>query len=59
LIKNEKLNEVLDLNLREKTILIPLAIAVIIIGVLPNIFIDPMRLPLELIISNYDLANAK
>ena len=59
LIKNEKLNEVLDLNLREKTILIPLAIAVIIIGVLPNIFIEPMRLPIELIISNYDLANAK
>ena len=57
-IKNEKLSEILDLNLREKTILIPLAIVVIIIGILPNIFIEPMRLPLELIISNYELANA-
>jgi len=58
-IENEKLSEILDLNLREKTILIPLAIAVVIIGILPNIFIEPMRLPLELIISNYELANAK
>ena len=58
-IENEKLNEILDLNLREKTILIPLAIAVIIIGILPNIFIEPMRLSIELIISNYELANAK
>ena len=57
-IENEKLSEILDLNLREKTILIPLAIVVIIIGILPNIFIEPMRLPLELIISNYELANA-
>ena len=58
-IENEKLSEILDLNLREKTILIPLAIAVIVIGIFPNIFIEPMRLSLELIISNYDLANAK
>ena len=58
-IENKKLNEILDLNTREKIILIPLAIAVIIIGILPNIFIEPMRLPLELIISNYELVNAK
>jgi len=58
-IKNEKLSDILDLNLREKTILIPLAIAVILIGILPNIFIEPMRLPLELIISNYEIANGK
>jgi NADH-quinone oxidoreductase subunit M len=58
-IENEKLKEISDLNLREKSILIPLAIAVIIIGILPNIFIDPMRLPLELIISNYEIANGK
>ena len=58
-IENEKLNEILDLTLREKIILIPLAIAVIIIGIFPNIFIEPMRLPLELIISNYELINAK
>ena len=58
-IDNEKLNKILDLNQREKIILIPLAIAVIIIGISPNIFIDPMRLSLDLIISNYELANAK
>ena len=56
---NEKLSEILDLNNREKIILIPLAIAVIFIGIFPNIFIEPMRLPLESIIFNYELANAK
>ena len=58
-IENEKLKEISDLNLREKSILIPLAIAVIVIGIFPNIFIDPMRLPIELIISNYEIANGK
>jgi NADH-quinone oxidoreductase subunit M len=58
-IENEKLKEISDLNFREKSILIPLAIAVIVIGIFPNIFIDPMRLPIELIISNYEIANGK
>ena len=58
-IENEKLNQISDLNLREKSILIPLAIAVILIGIFPNIFIDPMRLSLELIISNFEIANGK
>ena len=58
-IDNEKLSDILDLNLREKTLLMPLVIAVIIIGIFPNIFIEPMRLPLELIISNYEMANGK
>ena len=58
-IENEKLKEISDLNLREKFILIPLALAVIFIGIFPNIFIDPMRLPIELIISNYEIANGK
>ena len=58
-MSNEKLIEILDLNNREKIILIPLAIAVIFIGIFPNIFIEPMRLPLESIIFNYELANAK
>ena len=53
------MKEISDLNLREKSILIPLAIAVIVIGIFPNIFIDPMRLPIELIISNYEIANGK
>ena len=58
-MSNEKLSEILDLNNREKITLIPLAIAVIFIGIFPNIFIEPMRLPLESIIFNYELANAK
>tara|TARA_Y100001970_G_scaffold271861_1_gene367833 strand:- start:315 stop:1799 length:1485 start_codon:yes stop_codon:yes gene_type:complete len=58
-ITNEKLTEILDLNNREKIILIPLAIAVIFIGIFPNIFIEPMRLSIESIITNYEFANAK
>ena len=58
-MSNEKLSEILDLNNREKITLIPLAIAVIFIGIFPNIFIEPMRLPLESIIFNYEFANAK
>ncbi len=58
-INNEKLKDILDLNRREKIILIPLAIAVLLIGIFPNIFIEPMRLSLDLIISNYELVNGK
>jgi len=58
-ITNVKLSEIIDINTREKLILIPLAISVIIMGVFPNIFLDPMRLSLELIITNYELANAR
>ena len=58
-IKNDKLKDILDLNQREKAILIPLAIAVLLIGIFPNIFIDPMRLSIDLIISNYELVNGK
>ncbi len=58
-ITNSKLSEILDINTREKLILIPLAISVIIMGVFPNIFLDPMRLSLESIITNYELVNGK
>ena len=58
-IKNDKLKDILDLNQREKIILIPLVIAILLIGIFPNIFIEPMRLSLDLIISNYELANDK
>ena len=34
-------------------------LAIIILGVFPNLFLDPMRLSLELIITNYEMANAK
>ncbi len=56
-ITNIKLTEILDINKREQLILVPLAISVIIMGIFPNIFLDPMRISLELIITNYELAN--
>ena len=58
-LANEKLKEILDLNLREKLILYPLVLAVIIIGIFPNIFLDPMRMSIEQIIINYEFANGK
>ena len=58
-ITNNKLSEILDLDTREKTILIPLVALVIIIGIFPNLFLDPMRQSLEIIILNYEFANAK
>ena len=58
-LENEKLKEILDLNLREKLILYPLVLAVIIIGIFPNIFLDPMRMSIEQVIINYEFANGK
>ena len=58
-MSNAKLKDILDIDFREKIILYPLIIMVILIGIFPNIFLDPMRLPIELIINNYELANAK
>jgi len=58
-LDNEKLSMILDLNFREKLILIPLALVVILIGIYPNLFLDPMRNSIEIIISNYQIANAK
>ena len=59
ILTNEKLFDISDLDIREKIILYPLIIMVIFIGIFPNVFLDPMRLPIELIISNYEIANAK
>ena len=56
---NEKLKDILDLDLREMIIMIPLIIVVIIIGIFPNIFLEPMRLPIETIINNYEIVNGK
>ena len=56
---NEKLINILDLDVREKLIMIPLVITVLLIGIFPNFFLDPMRLPIEALINNYNLANAK
>ena len=49
--------DILDIDLREKIILFPLIAIVILIGIFPNIFLDPMRLPIEIIINNYEIAN--
>ena len=57
-ITNEKLKNIKDLNLREKIIMVTLVIMVIVIGIFPNIFLEPMRLPIENIIENYEIANA-
>ena len=59
LLKNEKLKEILDLDLREKIILYPLIFVILIIGIFPNIVLDPMRQSIDLIIINYEIANAK
>ena len=59
IITNEKLRNILDLNWREKAIMIPLIIVVILIGIFPNIFLEPMRLPIENIINNYEIANGQ
>ncbi len=56
-INNNKIQSLVDLSLREKLILFPLIFAVILIGIYPNIFLEPMRLPLESIIENYEIAN--
>jgi len=58
ILTNEKLKNILDLDVREKIILYPLIIIVIVIGIFPNIFLSPMRMPIELIISNFEIANA-
>ena len=58
-ITNEKVKNILDLDLREKIILIPLLLTVFLIGIFPNIFLDPMRQSIEIIITNYEIANGK
>jgi len=58
-IVNQKLNDILDLDFREKLILIPLVVSVLLIGIFPNIFLDPMRQSIETIISNFEIANGK
>ena len=58
-ITNEKVKDIIDLDLREKIILIPLLLIVFLIGIFPNIFLDPMRQSIEIIITNYEIANGK
>ena len=59
IIENEKLKKILDLKPREIIIMVPLLIVVFIMGIFPNLFLDPMRLPIKNIIIKYELANGK
>ena len=58
-IVNQKLKDILDLDFREKLILIPLVVSVLLIGIFPNIFLDPMRQSIETIITYFEMANGK
>ena len=58
-IVNKKLKDILDLDFRERLILIPLVVSVLLIGFFPNIFLDPMRQSIETIITNFEIANGK
>ena len=58
-IVNQKLKDILDLDFRERLILIPLVVSVLLIGFFPNIFLDPMRQSIETIITNFEIANGK
>tara|TARA_B110000196_G_C20446925_1_gene343248 strand:- start:110 stop:454 length:345 start_codon:yes stop_codon:yes gene_type:complete len=58
-IINKELIDILDIDFREKIILIPLVVVIIIIGIFPNIFLEPMRLPIEIIVNNYEVSNGK
>ena len=40
---NDKQKEILDLNIREKFIMLPLVLLIIIIGIFPNIFLFGKR----------------
>ena len=50
---------ILDINLREFLIMLSIVIVIFMIGIFPNLFLDPMRLPIKKIIVNYELANGK
>ena len=58
-IVNQKLKDIIDLDFRERIILIPLVVSVLLIGIFPNIFLDPMRQSIETIITNFEIANGK
>tara|TARA_Y100001936_G_C15984601_1_gene618778 strand:- start:195 stop:1232 length:1038 start_codon:yes stop_codon:yes gene_type:complete len=57
IISNSKLKELFDLDIREMTILIPLTIVILWMGIYPNSFLKPMQIPLKKIINKYEIAN--
>ena len=56
-ITNSKLKNIVDLNIREICILVPIIIIIFWIGIYPNSFLDPMHGPIEKILNNYHLVN--
>ena len=57
IITNSKLKNILDLNIREICILVPIIIVIFWMGIYPNSFLDPMHSSIEKIIDNYNLVN--
>ena len=56
-IVNPKLEKILDFSIREISILLPMAIIVIWIGIFPNSFLEPMHLSVEQIAERYEMVN--
>ena len=57
IMENVKLKEIIDIDLRELLILLLMAVLIFTIGIFPNIFLEPMHLPIEKIIERYNLLN--
>ena len=57
IISNPKLKELLDLNIREISIFVPITIIIFWLGVYPNSFLQPMHAPLKKIIEKYQFVN--
>ena len=57
-ITNPAVETMKDLTAREYLCLVPIAAATLWMGVAPNIFIDPVRAPVELIVQRLDAAGA-
>ncbi|MGB3723369.1 MAG: NADH-quinone oxidoreductase subunit M [Pacificimonas sp.] len=57
-ITNEAVKTMKDLNAREYACLVPIAAAVLWMGVAPNIFIDPIRAPVAQIVERLTAADA-
>ena len=55
---HEDLKTILDLDLREVAVFVPLVLIVIWMGVAPSAFMDPMHASVAKLIDNYELARA-
>ncbi|MEL6737000.1 MAG: NADH-quinone oxidoreductase subunit M, partial [Pseudomonadota bacterium] len=55
-LEKESLKEILDLNAREKAILIPLVVLVIFFGVYPTAVFDVTQASVDALVTNYEAA---